>query len=182
MIVCNSRTLGSLCLGDALERYGESRRLSKSNGCRFEGCAAEEPSTQRLWATRLSARLEERYGHNGCKVDDGSISPQGMPSRTLVAHRPTRMIHPRTTSDSRAASPKPIAPMANAWFRRKVRHLWVGVAACNGTLWLARQPIQVSAARHESVERPIRILSAHSDYKRADLATDPGASAAPAAT
>ena len=44
----------------------------------FEGCAAEEPSTQRLWATRLAARLEERYGHNGWKVDDGSISPQVM--------------------------------------------------------------------------------------------------------
>src|SRR5215475_6554256 len=95
MTVC--RMPGSLRLGDALERYGESRRLAKSNGCRFEGWAAEEPGTQRLWVKRRSARLEERHGHNGCKVDDASISPQGMPSRTLVAHRPTRMIHPRTT-------------------------------------------------------------------------------------
>jgi hypothetical protein len=37
--------LGSLRLSDALERYGESRRLAKSNGCRFEGWAAEEPGT-----------------------------------------------------------------------------------------------------------------------------------------
>src|SRR5215472_5103892 len=81
---------GSLRLGDARERYGESRRLAKSNGCRFEGWAAEEPGTQRLLVKRRSARLEERHGHNGCKVDDASISPQGMPSRTLVAHRPTR--------------------------------------------------------------------------------------------
>ena len=126
MIVCNSRTPGSLRLGDALERYGESRRLAKSNGCRFEVWTAEEPRTQRLWAKRRSARLDERYGHNGCKVDDGSIGRQGMPSRTLVARRPTRMNHPRGTSDSRPASPKPTAPIANAWFRRKVRHLWVG--------------------------------------------------------
>src|SRR6516162_11444398 len=124
MIVC--RIPGSLRLGDALERYGESRRLAKSNGCRFEGWAAEEPGTQRLWVKRRSARLEERYGHNGCKVDDGSIGLQGMPSRTLVARRLTRMIHPRTTSDSQPASLKPIAPIANAWFLRKVRHLWVG--------------------------------------------------------
>jgi hypothetical protein len=33
---------------------------------------------------RRSVRLEERYGRNRCKVDDGSISLQGMPSRTLV--------------------------------------------------------------------------------------------------
>src|SRR5262252_411051 len=98
----------------------------QSNGCRFEGWAAEEPGTQRLWVKRRSARLEERHGHNGCKVDEGSIGLQGMPSRTLVAHRTTRMNHPRRTSDSRPASPKPIAPIANAWFRRKVRHLWVG--------------------------------------------------------
>src|SRR5215470_670334 len=88
MIVC--RMPGSLRLGDALERYGESRRLAKSNGCRFEGWAAEEPGTQRLWVKHRSARLEARHGHNGCKVDDASISPQGMPSRTLVARRPTR--------------------------------------------------------------------------------------------
>src|SRR5215467_7694118 len=124
MIVC--RMPGSLRLGDALARYGESRRLAKSNGCRFEAWAAEEPGTQRLWVKRPSARLEERHGHNGCKVDDAAIDLQGMPSRTSVAHRTTRMNHPRRTSDSRPASPKPIAPIANAWFRRKVRHLWVG--------------------------------------------------------
>jgi hypothetical protein len=39
MIVC--RKPGSLRFADALERYGESRRLAKSNGCRFEGWAAE---------------------------------------------------------------------------------------------------------------------------------------------
>ena len=53
--------------------------------------------------------------------------------------------------------------------------------ACNGTLWLARHRIRVSATRHGSVARPIRIL-AHPDYKRADLAIDPWASAAPVAT
>jgi hypothetical protein len=84
--------------------------------------AAEEPGAQRLWVKRRSARSEERRGRNGCKVDDG----KGMSSRTLVARRPTRMIHPRTTSDSRPASSKSIAPIANAWFHRKVRHLWVG--------------------------------------------------------
>ena len=36
------------------------------------------------------------------------------------------MIHPRTTSDRRPASPTPIAPIASAWFRRKAGHLWVG--------------------------------------------------------
>src|SRR5215472_13972476 len=123
MIVCNSRVPGSLRLGDALERYGESRRLAKSNGCRFEVWTAEEPGTQRLWAKRRSARLEERYGGNRC---DDAISLPGMPFRTLAAHRPTRMIHPRTTSDRRPASPTPIAPIASAWFRRKARHLWVG--------------------------------------------------------
>ena len=39
---------------------------------------------------RRSVRLEERYGRNRCKVDDDSISLQGMPSRTLVTHRITR--------------------------------------------------------------------------------------------
>ena len=44
-----------------------------------------------------SVRLEERYGRNRCKVDDGSISLQGMPSRTLVTHRIPRAIQPRTS-------------------------------------------------------------------------------------
>jgi len=54
MMVCNSRIPGSLRLADARERYGESRRLAKSNWCRFEGwTVAEQPGTQRLWAKRI---------------------------------------------------------------------------------------------------------------------------------
>jgi len=53
-MVCNSRIPGSLRLADARERYGESRRLAKSNWCRFEGwTVAEQPGTQRLWAKRI---------------------------------------------------------------------------------------------------------------------------------
>jgi hypothetical protein len=52
----------------------------------------------------------------------GKTNLQGMPSRTFVTHRTTRSIHPRTrprsSSDSRPASPRPIVPIANAWFRR----------------------------------------------------------------
>jgi hypothetical protein len=141
MIVCNSRMPGSLRLGDARERYGESRRLAKSNGCWFEGWTAEEPGTQRLWATRRSARLEERYGHNGCKVDDGSISPQGMPSRTLVAHRPTRMIHPRTTSRPNRSDRSQMLGSAG----RCASSGWADnpVAAGNGTLWPSDQPDKI---------------------------------------
>ena len=80
--------------------------------------------------SRRAVRLEERYGRNRRKVNDGPISPQRKPSRTLVAHRTTRAIQPRTRarslSDSRPASPRPIVPIPNAWFRRKVRQVWVG--------------------------------------------------------
>jgi hypothetical protein len=51
---------------------------------------------------RRSVRLEERYGRNRCKVDDDSIRLQGMPSRTLVTHRITRAIQPRTRARSSA--------------------------------------------------------------------------------
>jgi hypothetical protein len=77
----------------------------------------------------------------------------------VVAHRPTRMIHPRTTSDSRPASPKPIdrSQMLGPAGRCATSG-WADnpVPACNWTLWLARQRIQVSAARHGSAARPIR--------------------------
>jgi hypothetical protein len=85
---------------------------------------------QRPWAACRSIRLEERYGRNRRKVDDGSISLEGMPSRILVTQRTTRSIHPRTRAgsspDSRAAAPRPIVPIPSAWFRRKVRQVWVG--------------------------------------------------------
>src|SRR5215471_19283460 len=154
MIVC--RMPGSLRLGDALERYGESRRLAKSNGCRFEGWAAEEPGTQRLWVKRRSARLEERHGHNGCKVDDASISPQGMPSRTLVAHRPNS--HDPSADDDLLRRNRSHQWQMLGSSGRCATSEWADnhVAACNGTLWLARQRIQVSAARHGSVARSIR--------------------------
>jgi hypothetical protein len=75
-------------------------------------------------------KYDWRYGCNRCKVDDGSIILQGMPLRTLVAHRIPRAIQPRTrtrsSADRRLASPRPIATMPNAWFRRKVRHVWAG--------------------------------------------------------
>jgi hypothetical protein len=53
MIVCNSRMLGSLRLGDALERYGESRRLAKSNGRRFEGGPWRSYPPTQTWRTFL---------------------------------------------------------------------------------------------------------------------------------
>jgi hypothetical protein len=111
---------------------------------------------------RQSVRLEERYGGTGCKVDDRSINPQGILSRTFVTHWTTSSIHPRTrarsSSNSRPASPRPIVLIANAWFRRKVCQVWAdgSAVACNGTLWLARQRIQVAGARHGSGARPIR--------------------------
>ena len=121
----------SLRVGDALERYGDSRlpgvvQLSP----RPRGLRGRGTGMQPLRGSRRAVRLEERYGRNRCKVNDGSISPQRKPSRTLVTHRTTRAIRPRTTarslSDRRDASPKPIEPIPNAWFRRKVRQVCVG--------------------------------------------------------
>ena len=149
---------GSFWLGDALDQYGESRRraIVQLSPPRVVGRGG--PRT-----ARQSGRLGERYGRNRCKVNDGSISLQRMPSRTLVTHQITRAIQPRTrarsSGDRRLASPSPIVTIPNAWFRRKVRHVWAAdspAVACNGTLWLVRHRIQVSRVRHEFVVRPIR--------------------------
>jgi hypothetical protein len=81
--------------------------------------------------SRHSVRLEERYGRNECKVDDDGLDePAKDAIRTLVTHWTSRAIHRRTrarsSSDGRPASPKVIVPIANAWFLRKVRQVWVG--------------------------------------------------------
>jgi hypothetical protein len=151
---------GSLRVGDALERYGKSRRpaiVQLSPRPRVVG--GRGIGVQSLRGSRREVRLEERCVRNRCKVNDGSISPQRKPSRTLVMHWTTRAIQPRTRarslSDSRAASPRPIVAIPNAWFRRKVSGGADNRAfACNETLWLARHRIQVSAAHHGSAARP----------------------------
>ena len=128
---CKIRDAGSLRVGDALERYGESRRAATVQlSPRPRAVGDRGAGMQRLRGSRRVVRLEEGYGRNRCKVNDGSISSQRKPSRTLVTHRTTRAIQPRTRarklSDSRPASPRPIVPIPNAWFRRKVRQVWVG--------------------------------------------------------
>jgi hypothetical protein len=127
---CKFVNAGSLGVGDALERYGESRRSAIVQLSRRRVVGGRGTGMQPLRGSRRAVRLEERYGRNRCKVNNGSISPQRKPSRTLVTHLTTRAIQPRTRarrlSDSRLASPSPIVPNPNAWFRRKVRHVWVG--------------------------------------------------------
>ena len=108
---------GSLGAGDALERYGESRRSAIVQlSPRPRVVAGRGTGMQPLRGSRRAIRLEERYGRNRCKVNDGSISPQRKPSRTLVTRRKTRAIQPwtraRSLSDSRPASPRPIVPIA----------------------------------------------------------------------
>jgi hypothetical protein len=122
---------GGLRVGDALERYGESRRPAIAQlSPRPRVVGGRGPGMQPLPGAGQAARLEQRYGRNRCKLNDGSIRPQRKPSRTLVTHQTTRAIQPRTRarslSDSRPASPRPMVPIPNAWFRRKVRQVWLG--------------------------------------------------------
>jgi hypothetical protein len=104
---------GSFRLGDALDRYGESRRraIVQLSPPRVVGQGGP-------WMARRSVRLEKRYGRNRCKVDDDSIRLQGMPSRTLVTHRIARAIQPRTrarsSADSRPASGNDCEKMCDA--------------------------------------------------------------------
>ena len=110
---------GSLRVGDALKRYGDSRRPGVVQlSPRPRGLGGRGTAMQPLRGSRRAVRLEERYGRNRCKVNDGSISSQRKPSRILMTHRTTRAIQPRTRarslSDSRPASPKPIEPIPNA--------------------------------------------------------------------
>jgi hypothetical protein len=74
-----------ILLGDALERYAESRRPA----------IVQLPLPGLVDGSRQSAQL--RYARNGCKVDDSSINLPGMLSRTFVTHRTSRAIHPRTS-------------------------------------------------------------------------------------
>jgi hypothetical protein len=57
------------------------------------------------------------------------LSPQSVQAQRWL-DKPAAEGIPRTRarslSDSRPASPRPIVPIPNAWFRRKVRQVWVG--------------------------------------------------------
>ena len=68
---------GSLRVGDALKRYGDSRRPGVVQlSPRPRGLGGRGTAMQPLRGSRRAVRLEEQYGRNRCKVNDRSISPQ----------------------------------------------------------------------------------------------------------
>jgi hypothetical protein len=160
----------SFRLGDALERYGESRRLTV--------IPWSPPVAMRRGRTGLQpprmVRRSARWAVHG-----GSDNLQEMPSRTLVAHGTIRSIHPRT----RARSWSDIRRLRHD---RSYRYQVPGcagscassgredssVAACTGTQWLARHRLQALAARHGSVARLSfpKILSTRSWQVKAESA------------
>jgi len=152
---------GSLRVGDALERYGDSRRPGEVQlSPRPREVGGRGTGMQPLQGSRRAVRLEERYGCNRCKVSDGSISPQRKPSRTLVTHRTTRAIRLRTTarslSDRRDASPKPIEPIPNAWFRRKVRKVCVGGYLPGPSNWVQAGSMMSAGYQYSATLTPTR--------------------------
>jgi hypothetical protein len=71
------------CRAGSAARAHHARALAHSRHWSGPLCQPMSKATcPSRYVKRRSARLEERHGHNGCKVDDGSIGLQGMPSRT----------------------------------------------------------------------------------------------------